>query len=101
MVADYRKVSRRRLYNRKWEALRNAHLGKHPLCKRCEKQGRVVAAAVVHHIEPHRGDWAKLYDPNNLESLCKWHHDSEAQREEKAAERAGYDMQGLPQDGSW
>ena len=45
-------------------------------------------AAVVDHIEPHRGDPALFFDPENLRSVAKSWHDSEKQKAEKAAARA-------------
>jgi 5-methylcytosine-specific restriction enzyme A len=35
----------------------------------------MMLAEVVDHIQPHRGDRALMYDPLNLQSLCKQHHD--------------------------
>jgi 5-methylcytosine-specific restriction enzyme A len=45
-------------------------------------EGRTVTANVVNHIRPHRGDWNLFRDPDNLQSLCKFHHDSEAQSQD-------------------
>ncbi len=39
-----------------WQKARAAYLARHPLCVFCERDGRVTAAAVVDHIEAHRGD---------------------------------------------
>jgi len=35
----------------------------------------VTNATVVDHIIPHKGDYKLMYDQNNLQSLCKYHHD--------------------------
>jgi len=75
--------SRRRGYTTAWQKARAAYLSRHPLCVFCERDGRVTAAAVVDHIEPHRGDHEKFWDSDNWQSLCKKHHDSTKQREEK------------------
>jgi 5-methylcytosine-specific restriction endonuclease McrA len=100
--AGYRQ-HKRRLYSRKWEKLREHHLANNPLCARHAARGEVVGATIVHHVRPHRGDLRLLMDAGNLESLCKRCHDSDAQREERAAEsnrpRIGAD--GFPIDGSW
>jgi hypothetical protein len=48
----------------------------------CKAAGRTVAAAVVDHVVPHRGDAALFWDPDNLQSLCKPHHDGSKQSEE-------------------
>jgi len=43
-----------------------------------------MAADVVDHIVPHRGDAKLFWDPANLQSMCKPHHDSsKAQLEHK------------------
>lgn len=40
-----------KLYNTtRWRNLRNAYLMEHPLCERCEKEGRITPATDVHHI---------------------------------------------------
>jgi hypothetical protein len=79
----------RNWYKRKdWKQLASWQLKDEPLCQRCFIHGHVRAATVVHHVQPHRGDRAFFLDPSNLESLCKWHHDSEAQSEE----RRGYSV---------
>ena len=43
----------------------------------------MTAAAVVDHVEAHQGDHEKFWDPDNWQSLCKRHHDSAKQRQEK------------------
>jgi 5-methylcytosine-specific restriction enzyme A len=76
-------------YGRKpWLDLRDAQLSREPLCARCLAEGLVTGATVVHHKKAHRGEWSLFIDPSNLESICKPHHDSDAQREEWA-ERGG------------
>ena len=55
----------------RWRDLRSWHLGRNPLCADCAELGGVTAATDVDHIEPHRGDLAKFFDPRNLQSLCK------------------------------
>jgi 5-methylcytosine-specific restriction enzyme A len=46
-----------------------------PMCRMCAAQGITMAAEVVDHIVPHRGDW-KLFWTGEVQSLCKPHHDS-------------------------
>lgn len=69
--------------HRRWRNLRQAHLEKEPLCRMCHAKGRVRLATIVDHIDPHKGDMVKFYNPRNLQSLCKWHHDSVKQAMEK------------------
>jgi 5-methylcytosine-specific restriction protein A len=47
----------------------------HPLCAEHERQGEVVAAVVVDHIRPHKGDRALFWNRGNWQSLCKACHD--------------------------
>jgi 5-methylcytosine-specific restriction enzyme A len=73
--------------------LRNAQLQRQPLCERCSKEGRAVAAEVVHHRTAHGGDWT-IFCTSALESLCKAHHDGDAQRGYSNA----VDVNGWPTD---
>jgi 5-methylcytosine-specific restriction protein A len=68
-------------YNgRKWRKLRASFLSKHPLCVMCESEGRATAATVVDHkVQVKLG--GEGYDEDNLQSLCKKHHDSKSGRE--------------------
>lgn len=43
----------------------------------CLESEAVTPAEVVDHITPHKGDESLFFDPNNLQSLCKSHHDRE------------------------
>lgn len=45
-----------RLYDSRWSRASKLHLRCHPLCRYCELQGHVTAAALVDHFYPHRGD---------------------------------------------
>ena len=90
----------RYLYNTKqWKSLRSHQLSTHPLCKFCHQQGQVTAAGVVDHIEPHKGNRELFFSPNNLQSLCKNHHDSSKQRaESRGVKEIGADITGAPLD---
>jgi 5-methylcytosine-specific restriction protein A len=59
----------------------------------CKAEGRTVPARVVDHVKPHRGDRALFWDERNWQPLCKRHHDSDKQREERgtAAPEIGAD----------
>jgi len=72
-----------KLYKSKlWLKLREAHLAQQPLCVMCQAKGDITPAEVVDHIKRHHGCWQRFSDPNNLQSLCKRHHDSDKQHEE-------------------
>jgi 5-methylcytosine-specific restriction endonuclease McrA len=91
-----------RLYKTKaWKGLRNRTLIRDrwicqwPGCGVSLKPGRKhPRSAVVDHRKPHRGDARLFHDPDNLWSLCKAHHDSAKQSEE----RRGYSDQ-IGEDG--
>ena len=59
-------------YDARWRRARLAWLGEHPLCADPyqEHQSRPVAAAMVDHIRPHRGDVLLFWDHGNWQSLC-------------------------------
>ena len=74
------------LYDRAaWKRLRAHQLRSHPLCRMHLELGQPVAAAVVDHINAHRGDEALFFDPTNLQSLCKHCHDAHKQAQEHSA----------------
>lgn len=82
-------------YGHNWRVARAAYLAANPLCVYCQADGRVTAADVVNHKIPHRGDQALFWDRSNWESLCKRHHDSDAQMAEKSGKvRTKFDHQG-------
>ena len=62
--------------------LKKAQRAKQPLCEWCLRKGDVVPMDIVDHIVPHKGDLALFSDPDNLQSLCKPHHDAAKQGKE-------------------
>lgn len=88
------------LYNRKaWKELRLDHLAKEPLCVFCQREEKLTPATVVDHITPHKGNLDLFFDDNNLQSLCKLHHDSSKQKAEiRKINQIGCDINGLPID---
>jgi len=75
-----RPSAQERGYTSKWSAARTAYLARHPLCAEHERHGRTVAACVVDHIIPHRGDQKLFWDKANWQSLCKPCHDKKTGR---------------------
>ena len=70
-------------YTSAWTKARAAYLASHPLCARCQRDGRVTAAGVVDHIVPHRGDKALFWDSDgNWQPLCKPCHDRKTATED-------------------
>jgi len=64
----------------------------------CEAQGRITLATVVDHIVPHRGDRDLFFDPTNLQSLCKPHHDGAKAQMERGGWSSMADADGYPID---
>lgn len=76
--------STQRGYNYKWQKARLQHLADYPLCSFCCDLGLTVAATVVDHKTPHRGDMKLFWDKSNWVSLCANCHSSVKQRIENA-----------------
>lgn len=69
-------------YTGAWQKAREAWLRAHPLCRKHEDKGEVVAASVVDHIIPHKGDKVLFWDSKNWQSLCKPCHDHKTATED-------------------
>lgn len=69
---DYNRL----IHTSKWLKLRRWKLSGHPLCERCEEEGRMTAATEVHHIKPVEDGLTKsdkemlMFDRYNLRALC-------------------------------
>lgn len=70
-----REGSTQRGYDGRWNKYRITFLRSHPLCVRCLSQEKVVAASVVDHIIPHKGDGKLFWQVSNHQALCKSCHD--------------------------
>jgi 5-methylcytosine-specific restriction protein A len=81
---DDRPNSTARGYDWRWRIAARAFLREHPLCARCEAEGRVTAAECVDHVRPHKGDQALFWDVSNWQALCKRHHDEKTARQDGA-----------------
>ncbi|WP_195582289.1 HNH endonuclease [[Ruminococcus] lactaris] len=78
-----RKSASGRGYNSKWQRARKRFLKEHPLCCKCEEEGKYVRATIVDHIKPHRGDPILFWDEENWQPLCKHHHDVKTMTEDR------------------
>lgn len=87
----------RKLYKgARWRALRHRQLSIEPLCRFCIEAEDVTAAEVVDHIRNHKGDPDLFFDPANLQSLCKSHHDGTKQRMDNGQNVIRYGADGWP-----
>lgn len=75
----------RRLYGAAWDKAAKAHLDASPLCRYCELRDQVVAASLVDHFWPHRGDRVLFWRRAFWVSSCASCHSGMKQ----AVERAG------------
>jgi 5-methylcytosine-specific restriction protein A len=66
----------------------------------CTEQGHITIATVVDHVTEHKGNEELFFDPANLQSLCKPHHDGAKQRQEHRGYVIGIDASGRPIDAS-
>lgn len=58
-----------------WWRARAAFLLENPYCAECYKRGRVaIAATVVDHVVPHKGDTRLFWDRRNWQGLCSRCH---------------------------
>lgn len=76
--------------------MRYRQLWDQPLCQMCQEAGHIVAATVVDHKQTHKGDPELFWNKNNLQSLCKVHHDVSKQRDEVRGYVGGADTNGNP-----
>lgn len=97
-MSEDRGSSTQRGYGYKWQQAREGYLAKHPFCVKCERLNKLVAATVVDHITPHKGDMKLFWDRKNWQGLCKPCHDSDKKIEESKGIAPGSDATGLPLD---
>ncbi len=73
-MRDFRPSAAKRGYGSKWQKARAGYLKQNPLCVECGAEGVSMQAAVVDHIDPHKGDMKKFWNRSNWQSLCNYHH---------------------------
>lgn len=64
-------------YSSRWRKARLLFLREHPLCEcdECTTSGVIVAAEVVDHTIPHKGNYELFWDETNWRAMSKRHHD--------------------------
>ena len=92
----YRLPAHKRGYDHRRRKARRLYLDENPLCVMCLEDGHIEPATVVDHVVPHLQRAELFWDTANWQSLCKKHHDSTKQREEKRGHAIGCDADGIP-----
>ncbi len=69
-------------YDSKWRRAREQYLRENPLCVTHLADEHVVAASVVDHIVPHKGDSKLFWSRSNWQALCKPCHDRKTATED-------------------
>lgn len=83
LYADDRTGASDRGYDSRWRKARKQFLNAYPICKHCEKKGKITPATVVDHVTPHRGDQRLFWDESNWQPLCKKCHDRKTRTEDQ------------------
>lgn len=85
-------------YGYRWQKAREAYLRLRPLCVMCERAlpRRLAPATVVDHIKAHKGNERLFWDQNNWQGLCKPHHDSTKQAQDKGSNVRQIGLDGWP-----
>jgi 5-methylcytosine-specific restriction protein A len=78
-------------YGARWRKERLEYLARHPFCVFCAKKGRTVAATVVDHIRPHKGDQRLFWARSNWQALCRLCHSNTKQAIEAGNAPTGLD----------
>lgn len=82
-----------------WAIRRRDQLAQHPTCCLCDAEGviRIRERMVVDHHPPHRGDYVQFFT-GPVRTLCKHHHDTQAQADEGRGYSLSVGDDGFPTD---
>lgn len=98
-ILDIRPSASLRGYDARWRRARFAFLREQPFCRLCAQVGCVTRATVVDHIVRHSGPGDPLlWDPDNLQPLCKLCHDGAKHSQDMTGVLRGCDEAGVPLD---
>ena len=64
-----------------WHKVRDMVLNRNPMCVECEKAGIIEVAKDVDHIVPLAVRPDLAFDLNNLQGLCRYHHNCKTAEE--------------------
>jgi 5-methylcytosine-specific restriction enzyme A len=73
------------------------HLQLNPLCVFCERKGKIAAASVADHVQPHHGD-PQAFWFGALQSLCQPCHNGTKRQQENKGFSTDCDTSGWPID---
>lgn len=91
------KPSRTWYKSKAWKARRKDQLKAHPMCQACDDEGVTRMATIVDHYPRHGEDYTQFFQ-GPVRSLCKPHHDSQAQSEEARGYSPQVGLDGWPVD---
>ena len=94
--SDEAKAYRRLYRTKRWQWTRADQLARHPLCAMCLPS--VTLATICDHADKDSKATEEGFFRGPFNSLCKTHHDSTRQREERRGYVIGCDESGLPLD---
>lgn len=80
-----------------WKIRKRDQKAAQPLCELCLKEGRDRLMAIVDHHPPHNEDWNQFFH-GPVRSLCKPHHDGQAQADEARGFSVSVGEDGWPTD---
>lgn len=76
-----------------WQTVRNSYIELHPYCERCQAQGLLIPAEIVHHKvyinNNNKNDPNELFNADNLEALCRPCHAAEHSEDYFSGTRSG------------
>ncbi len=81
-----RGTANQRGYDYRWHQYTRVYLAEHPLCALCAKKEPpvIIAASLVDHIIPHRGNHELFWDPSNHQPACTECHNIKTATEDGA-----------------
>ncbi len=86
------------LYNTaRWKQIREDHLASSPLCVMCLEEGKTRVGTICDHVHNHKGDVFEFFN-GERQTLCKSHHDSVKQSQDRTGKRKGFNDLGEPLD---
>lgn len=80
-----------------WAIRKRDQRANFPLCCLCEAEGVTRLMAIVDHHPRHNGDWHQFFH-GPVRSLCKPHHDGQAQADEARGFSVQVGADGWPTD---